>query len=162
MGNNAQVGGKHVTIDCFKCDYIEVKRFWVESLCWFWINTHVSIWESPSDLRECCVRLCGCVQKLVKWQEHVHITKCVHPVFMWTSMVRVCHWEDLPCHVAKIFHHMKANRGWYAFRASCFHLPCPLKLVGPRIKQHLVPIWSWAEGWVPHCAVENTAYCTFK
>lgn len=68
----------------------------------------------------------------------------------------------LPRHTAEIFHHMKANRGWYACRASRFHLPCPLKLVGPRIQQHLVPIWSQAEGWVPHCAAENTAYCTFK
>lgn len=67
-----------------------------------------------------------------------------------------------PLHTTEIFHHMKANRGWYACRASRFHLPCPLKLVGPRIQQHLVPIWSQAEGWVPHCAAENTAYCTFK
>lgn len=67
-----------------------------------------------------------------------------------------------PLHTTEIFHHMKANRGWYACRASRFHLPCPLKLVGPCIQQHLVPIWSQAEGWVPHCAAENTAYCTFK
>lgn len=72
------------------------------------------------------------------------------------------HEVGLPLHTTEIFHHMKANRGWYACRASRFHLSCPLKLVGPCIQQHLVPIWSQAEGWVPHYAAENTAYCTFK
>lgn len=89
---------------------------------------------------------------------------CICQCMFINMCARMCATYEvgLPLHTTEIFHHMKANRGWYVCRASRFHLSCPLKLVGPCIQQHLVPIWSQAEGWVPHCAAENTAYCTFK